>query len=126
MVWETPLKPDRAFLQVQWCCVYKLTTRNPKTGEVTVMDDVEEVRKAVYSMQKKIFAAEDIYAQRWGEGDLVIFHNGGVMHSIAGQLAKYKEEEDKRMLRQYTMTSTSARKPFWNYDGLSDTRYVFV
>lgn len=96
MVWRNPMNPDRPFLQVHGCCVYKLTTRNPATGEVTIMDDVEQVRKLVYSMQRKIYAAENIYAHRWEEGDLVIFHNRGVMHSITGQLAKYKEEEDKR------------------------------
>jgi alpha-ketoglutarate-dependent taurine dioxygenase len=89
------------------------------------MNDVEQVRNKIYSMQRKIYAAENIYAHRWEEGDLVIFHNRGVMHSITGQLAKYKEEEDKkRMLWQCTMTSTSAPKPFREYEGVNDTGYV--
>ena len=108
MVWRNPLNPDRPFFQVHGCCVYKLTTRNPATGEITVMDDVEKVREVVYKMQSKIYAAENIYAHHWQEGDVVIFHNRGVMHSITGQLAKYKEEEDKRrLLWQCTMTSTT-------------------
>jgi alpha-ketoglutarate-dependent taurine dioxygenase len=125
MVWRNPMNPERPFLQVHGCCVYKLTTRNPTTGEITVMDDVEQVRNKVYSMQRKIYAAENIYAHRWEEGDLVIFHNRGVMHSITGQLAKYKEEENKRrMLWQCTMTSTSAPKPFREYEGVNDIGYV--
>ncbi|KAJ5747290.1 uncharacterized protein N7511_008986 [Penicillium nucicola] len=127
MVWRNPMNPDRPFLQVHGCCVYKLTTRNPTTGEISVMDDVETVRKTVYNMQKKIYAAENIYAHKWQEGDVVIFHNRGVMHSITGQLAKYKEEEDKkRMLWQCTMTSTTPPKPFREYKGVNDTGYVRV
>jgi alpha-ketoglutarate-dependent taurine dioxygenase len=121
------MNPDRPFLQVHGCCVYKLTTRNPTTEEVTVMDDVEKVREVVYNMQKKIYAAENIYAHRWQEGDVVIFHNRGVMHSITGQLAKYKDEEDKkRMLWQCTMASTTPPKPFRNYECVNDTGYVRV
>ncbi|OGE48287.1 hypothetical protein PENARI_c030G09472 [Penicillium arizonense] len=126
MVWRSPMNPDRPFLQVHGCCVYKLTTRNPTTGKATVMDDVEKVREVVHNTQKKIYAAENIYAHRWQEGDVVIFHNRGVMHSITGQLAKYKEEDKKRMLWQCTMTSTTPPKPFLDYEGVNNTGYVRV
>ncbi|KAJ0299207.1 hypothetical protein Brms1b_013216 [Colletotrichum noveboracense] len=99
MVWRNPLNPDRPFLQVHGCCVFKLTTRDPATGAVvSVVDDVAKVREIVYGFQKRIWAAENIYAHRWEEGDVVIFHNRGVMHSITGQLAQYKEEEEKKRL----------------------------
>jgi alpha-ketoglutarate-dependent taurine dioxygenase len=52
----------------------------------------------VYKMQKKVYATENIYAHRWEEGDMVIFHNRGLMYSITGDLARYKEEGDKRRL----------------------------
>ncbi|KAF5514836.1 putative dioxygenase [Colletotrichum fructicola] len=99
MVWRNPLNPDRPFLQVHGCCVFKLTTRDPATGAVvSVVDDVAKVREIVYGFQKRIWAAENIYAHRWEEGDVVIFHNRGVMHSITGQLAQYKEDEEKKRL----------------------------
>ncbi|KAI4594916.1 hypothetical protein KJ359_007439 [Pestalotiopsis sp. 9143b] len=124
MVWRSPLNPSRPFLQVHGCCVYKLTTRNPKTGEVvSVVDDVEEVRRVVYAMQSKIYAAERIYAHRWVEGDLVIFHNRGVMHSITGQLAR---KETKRLLWQCTMTSGAPPKPFRDTPGVNATGFVRV
>ena len=127
MVWRNPLNPDRPFLQVHGCCVYKLTTRDPKNGQTTVIDDVEEVRKVVYNMQRKIYEAENIYAHRWEEGDLVIFHNRGVMHSITGQLAQHKQDEDKkRMLWQCTMTSRDPPKPFRSYEVVNDTGYVRI
>jgi alpha-ketoglutarate-dependent taurine dioxygenase len=113
MVWKNPLNPDRPFLHVHGCCVYKLTTKDSKTGGITVLDDVEEVRRVVYGLQKRIYAAENIYAHRWVQGDIVIFHNRGVLHSITGQLAQYKsDEEKKRLLWQCTMTSTTPPKAF--------------
>ncbi|GME31363.1 Alpha-ketoglutarate dependent xanthine dioxygenase [Neofusicoccum parvum] len=112
MVWKNPGNGQPHF-QVHGCCVYKLTTKNPATGEVTVVDDVPTVRKIVYAMQRKVYAAENIYAHRWREGDVVIFHNKGVMHSITGQLAKYKEEEEKkRLMWQCTMSTTQKPIPY--------------
>jgi alpha-ketoglutarate-dependent taurine dioxygenase len=111
MVWRNPLNPERPFLQVSGCCVSKLTTRNPQTGEITIMDDVDQVRKVVYEMQRKFYVAENIYAHRWEEGDLVIFHNRGVMYSITGRLLDYKDDDDKRrLLWQCTMTSATPPK----------------
>ncbi|RDW75729.1 alpha-ketoglutarate dependent xanthine dioxygenase-3 [Coleophoma crateriformis] len=113
MVWPNPRDATRPHLQFHGCCAYKLTTRNPATGEVAVVDDVAEVRRVCYSLQKRIWAAENIYAHRWQEGDLVIFHNKGVMHSITGQLAQYREDEEKkRLLWQCTMGSAEAPKAF--------------
>ncbi|PYH95625.1 alpha-ketoglutarate dependent xanthine dioxygenase [Aspergillus ellipticus CBS 707.79] len=125
MVWRNPMNPDRPFLQVHGCCVYKLTTRNPETGESSVIDDVEEVRKIVYNMQKKIYAPENIYAHRWEEGDVVIFHNRGVMHSITGQLSRYRDDEDKkRILWQCTMTSKTPPQPFRENPGVNGSGFV--
>ncbi|KAJ5157222.1 uncharacterized protein N7482_008322 [Penicillium canariense] len=127
MVWRNPLNPDRPFLQFHGCCVYKLTTRDPHTGAITVLDNVEEVRKVVYNMQRKIYTARNIYAHRWEEGGLVVFHNRGVMHSITGQLLKHKEDDDKRrLLWQCTMTSTKPPKPFRDYEGVNDSGYARV
>ena len=127
MVWRTPLNPNRPFLQVHGCCVYRLTTRDPETGGITIIDDVEKARSIVYNMQKKVYSAGNIYPHRWAEGDLVIFHNRGVMHSITGQLSKHKQDEDKkRMLWQCTMTSLSPPQAFRTYEGGNDTGYVRV
>lgn len=107
MVWLNPGTNNRPHLQVHGCCVYKLTTKDPKTGKVTINEDVQSVRDICYAMQSKIYAAENIYAHRWQEGDLVIFHNKGVMHSITGQLGqRLGEEKAQRLLWQCTMGST--------------------
>lgn len=65
----------------------------------------------MYGLQRRINAAENIYAHRWVQGDVVIFHNRGTLHSITGQLAQYKaDKEKKRLLWQCTMTSTTRRE----------------
>lgn len=93
--------------------MYKLTTKDPKTGDVTVVDDVQTVRNICYALQKKIYAAENIYAHRWQEGDLVIFHNKGAMHSVTGQLENDEgDEKKKRLLWQCTMGSAEPPKAF--------------
>lgn len=124
MVWRSPLNPDRPFLQVHGCCVYKLTTRDPTTGAESVIDNVEEVRKIIYGFQKRIWAAENIYAHRWENGDIVVFHNRGVMHSITGQLAKYNGDEAKRLMWQCTMTSGTPPKAFRKCPGVNETGFV--
>lgn len=89
------------------------------------MDDVEQVRKVVYEMQRSIYAAESIYTHRSEKGDLVIFHNRGVIHSITGQLSGHKDDDDKRRpLWQCTMTSATPPKPFREYDDINDTGHV--
>ncbi len=130
MVWRNP-GSDRPFLQVHGCCVYTLTTRDPATGTVTVMDDVDQVRATVYAMQRRIWQAGHIYAHRWQEGDLVVFHNRGVMHSITGQLAQYQKDAtvgdaNKRLMWQCTMTSGTAPKAFRKYAGVNETGFVRV
>ncbi|ORY35067.1 taurine catabolism dioxygenase [Naematelia encephala] len=48
--------------------------------------DLAEVRKLLYSIQRPGIAPELVYAQDWEDGDLVVFHNRGVLHSVTGTL----------------------------------------
>lgn len=98
MAYTNPGLPSQPSLQIIGCCVHSLRTKDPATGQVTVMDDLAEVRKKVYELQKKAMKKKHVYAHRWEEGDLVIFHNYGVWHSITGQLG-----ETKRLMWQVTM-----------------------
>ena len=103
MVWKNPGCPDRPLLQILGCCVYALRTRDPVTGKIEEIKDLAEVRRIVYSFQKKAMSPEYIYAHAWEEGDLVIFHNKGVWHSITGNL-----DGVERLLWQCTMESSTA------------------
>jgi hypothetical protein len=122
-----PYESRSAFPPGPWVLCLQAHHQKPYDREGHGDGYVEKVREVVHNTQKKIYAAENIYAHRWQEGDVVIFHNRGVMHSITGQLAKYKEEEDKkRMLWQCTITSTTPPKPFLDYEGVNNTGYVRV
>jgi alpha-ketoglutarate-dependent taurine dioxygenase len=108
MVWEN-YGNGKPHLQILGCCVYSLTTTDPKTGEKTLIDDVEEVRRICHKFQSKVYAPENIFAHRWEQGDLVLFHNRGVMHSISGQLSTYQE---RRLLWQCNMASGAPAQPY--------------
>jgi len=92
------------YLQILACCVYALETVDPNTGKRTVNSDLQEVRSICHNLLRKVYTAENIYAHRWERGDLVIFHNRGVLHSITGQLADSKE---KRLLWQCSLAGSS-------------------
>lgn len=101
MVWRNHGN-NRPHLQILGCCVHSLITTDPITGRRTVIDDVEKARKICHDFQSRVYLPENIYAHRWEKGDLVIFHNHGVLHSITGQLSGTLE---KRLFWQCSMAS---------------------
>lgn len=48
------------------------------------ISDLGEVRKIVYGLQRPAIRPELVYPHDWDEGDLVLFHNRGVLHSVVG------------------------------------------
>ncbi|KAH7028929.1 alpha-ketoglutarate dependent xanthine dioxygenase [Microdochium trichocladiopsis] len=107
MVWKNPGSPDKPLLEILGCCVYALRTKDPQTGQVTEISDLARVREIVHGMQKKVLRRpEYIYAHAWEEGDLVVFHNKGVWHSITGNL-----DGVERILWQCTMESGVEPEP---------------
>lgn len=109
MVWKNPGN-GHAHLQIAGCCVYALSTVNKNTGEKSVISDLAEVRNICHKLQAKSYTPQNVYAHAWQEGDLVMFHNRGVMHSISGQLAQYKN--DRRLLWQCNMASSGSPEAF--------------
>ncbi|KAI9733894.1 MAG: hypothetical protein M1834_002549 [Cirrosporium novae-zelandiae] len=113
MVWKNP-STNQPHLQVLGCCVYKLTTTNPSTGSKTTISNLDEVRGICHKLIRKVYSPENIYAHRWREGDLVVFHNWGVLHSITGRLLGEKgdgedgEDGERRLLWQCSMASGTA------------------
>lgn len=90
LCWKNPLT-GRLALQIHPSAVQKL-----HLADGTVIDDLEKVREIVYRLQRPGIAPERVYAHDWQEGDLVIFHNRGVMHSVVGAFA----EDEVRLFRQ--------------------------
>lgn len=100
--------------------ILPLCWRNPVTGRLalqihpsavralhladgTVVDDLEEVRETVYRLQRPGIAPQKVYAHDWEEGDLVIFHNRGLIHSVVGAFA----EDEVRLFRQCNIAGSA-------------------
>jgi xanthine dioxygenase len=56
----------------------------------------------LYRFQRPAIAPQLIYTHDWEEGDFVIFHNRGLMHTLVGTLA----EDEVRIMRQCIISGT--------------------
>ncbi|ETN44309.1 uncharacterized protein HMPREF1541_10489 [Cyphellophora europaea CBS 101466] len=96
MVWKNPVTGQLA-LQVHPSVVRRI---HLKDG--TVIDDLEQVRRIVHELQRPGIAPELVYAHDWEEGDLVLFNNHGVLHSVVGAFA----EHEVRLFRQCNLAAS--------------------
>lgn len=48
------------------------------------LTDLKQVRELLYKLQRPAIAPKYVYPHDWKEGDLVLFHNRGVLHSVVG------------------------------------------
>ncbi|KAK7527132.1 alpha-ketoglutarate dependent xanthine dioxygenase [Phyllosticta citriasiana] len=90
MVWENHGN-GKPHLQILGCC----------------NTDLYSVRKTCHRLLSHIYAPKNIYAHRWADGDFIIFHNCGCLHSITGTLMGPTNGDDKerRLLWQCNMMS---------------------
>lgn len=100
MVWKNPVT-GRLALQVHPCAIEKLHLADGET-----IDNLEQVRKIVHDLQRPGIAPARVYAPDWEEGDLVLFNNHGVLHSVTGAFAP----EEVRIFRQCNMAAS--REPY--------------
>lgn len=100
MVWKNPENGRLALM------VYPTPVRKIIKGDGTVMDDLKEVRETLYRLQRPAISPQYVYPHDWTEGDLVLFHNHGVMHSIVGAFA----EGEVRLFRQCNMAASEPPK----------------
>ena len=96
MAWRNPVT-GRLSLQVHPSAVRKL-----HLADGTVVDDLAAVRETVHRLQRPGIAPENVYAHDWEEGDLVLFHNRGVLHSVVGAFA----EDEVRLFRQCNIAAS--------------------
>ncbi|VVT43940.1 uncharacterized protein SAPINGB_P000222 [Magnusiomyces paraingens] len=94
MVWTNPIT-GRHHLQVHGCCVYKLHLPNGKVLEL------EDARKEVHRLMRPAINPSNIYVHAWKKGDLALFHNQGVLHSVTGQFAP----GERRLMHQCNIAS---------------------
>ncbi|KAF9735421.1 hypothetical protein PMIN02_001022 [Paraphaeosphaeria minitans] len=96
MCWKNPVTGKLA-LQIHPSAVQKLVLKDG-----TVVDDLEEVRKIVYRLQRPGIAPELVFPIDWEEGDFAIFNNRGVLHSVTGSFLP----EEVRIFRQCNMAAS--------------------
>ncbi|RDW70555.1 TauD/TfdA family dioxygenase [Aspergillus mulundensis] len=95
MVWKNP-DTGKPALQIHPSAVRKI-----HCADGTVIDDLERVREIVYGLQRPAISPQYVYAHDWEEGDLVLFHNRGVLHSVVGAFG----EGEVRLFRQCNLAA---------------------
>ena len=96
MVWKNPVN-GRLALQMHPSAVRKIHLKDGK-----VIEDLREVREIVHRLQRPGIRPELVYAHDWEEGDLVLFNNQGVLHSVVGAFA----EGEVRLFRQCNIAAS--------------------
>lgn len=105
MVWTNPVTKDH-HLQVHGCCLYKLHTKLPD-GSVKTLD-LADSRTKVHSFMRPAISPERVLAYGWNEGDLVLFYNRGVWHSVTGEFKGVKQDgsDERRLMHQCNIASS--------------------
>jgi len=96
MIWKNPVTGNPA-LQIHPSAVRKI-----HRDDGTVIDDLEKVRELVYNLQRPAISPQYVYAHDWEEGDLVLFNNRGVLHSVVGAF----EDGEVRLFRQCNLAAS--------------------
>ncbi|EGW33511.1 uncharacterized protein SPAPADRAFT_60857 [Spathaspora passalidarum NRRL Y-27907] len=103
MVWTNPVTKEH-HLQVHGCCLYKLHT---KVGETIETLALEDAREKVHKLMRPNISPNQILAHGWKQGDLVIFYNRGVWHSVTGEFKGVGSngEDERRLMHQCNIAS---------------------
>lgn len=96
MVWKNPVTGKLA-LQVHPSAVRRI-----HCADGTVIDDLERVRDIVYKLQRPAISPQYVYPHDWEEGDLVLFNNRGVIHSVVGAF----KPDEVRIFRQCNLAAS--------------------
>jgi xanthine dioxygenase len=95
LVWVNPLTREPS-LQLHAFCVEELITDGKPLG------DLVECRRVLHDLMRPAIAPPKVYAHPWQAGDLVIFNNRGVWHSVVGSL----RPGDVRVYHQCNLASS--------------------
>lgn len=75
--------------------------------EGTHLKDLKKVRDLVYNLQRPAIAPQKVYAHDWEEGDMALFHNQGVLHSVCGAF----KEDEVRIFHQCNLAASTEPLP---------------
>ena len=97
MVWKNPVTGELA-LQLHPSAVRRIHLKDGSK-----IDNLDEVRETIYRLQRPAISPQFVYAHDWQEGDLVLFNNHGVLHSVVGAFA----EDEVRLFRQCNLSASA-------------------
>jgi alpha-ketoglutarate-dependent taurine dioxygenase len=97
LVWSNPLT-RRLSMQVHAYCVEDLIVDGESVG------DLAECRRLLYDLMRPAIAPARVYAHPWRPGDLVIFNNRGLWHTVVGSL----RSTDLRIYHQCNLAGSDA------------------
>jgi alpha-ketoglutarate-dependent taurine dioxygenase len=96
MLWKNPVT-GKLSLQIHPSAIRRI-----HLADGSVIDDLERVRDIVYKLQRPGISPQYVYAHDWEEGDLVLFNNRGVLHSVVGAF----KPEEVRLFRQCNLAAS--------------------
>ncbi|CCE88404.1 Piso0_001909 [Millerozyma farinosa CBS 7064] len=104
MVWKNPVT-KKPHLQVHGCCLHKLHTKQPD-GTVKTYE-LKEAREKAHKLMRPAIAPSYVLPHAWKQGDLVIFYNRGVWHSVTGEFKGVKSDgkDERRLMHQCNIAS---------------------
>jgi alpha-ketoglutarate-dependent taurine dioxygenase len=97
LVWANPLT-KRLSMQVHAYCVEDLIVDGQPVG------DLAECRRLLHELMRPAIAPARVYAHPWLPGDLVIFNNRGLWHTVVGSL----RSTDLRIYHQCNLAGSDA------------------
>ncbi|KAJ3343975.1 hypothetical protein HDU83_005427 [Entophlyctis luteolus] len=113
MAWKNPVT-GKLHLQIHPSAIHSIIVKPIPPSSTAPVDalypagktitDLKEARDLVYSLQRPGIAPALVYAHDWQEGDVCLFHNRGVIHSVVGAFAK----ETVRMFHQCNLAGSEA------------------
>ena len=96
MTWKNPLTQKLALM------IHPSAIRKIHLKDGTVIDNLEKVRQIVHDLQRPAISPKYVYPHDWEEGDLVLFNNHGVLHSVVGAF----RDDEIRLFRQCNMAAS--------------------
>lgn len=96
MVWKNPITGKLA-LQIHPSAVRRI-----HLSDGTTIDDLALVREIIYNLQRPAISPQYVYPHDWDEGDLVLFNNRGVLHSVVGAF----KLDEVRLFRQCNLAAS--------------------
>ncbi|KAJ5093186.1 hypothetical protein N7456_009047, partial [Penicillium angulare] len=96
MAWKNPVTGNLS-LQVHPAAIRKIHLADGR-----IIDNLKEARDIMYRLQRPAISPRYVYAHDWEDGDMVLFNNHGLLHTVVGSL----RPDDIRIFRQCNLAAS--------------------